>query len=182
MDSLHLLFDEVRCKGAALVTCENLKPVWLKTFYKAEQDFTSGIFNNAPDEADYQTLDSDQHAIMILRMQLEEILSKSIPGFLIQNHFLGFGASASVKQWRNNYGTAFATHNVTVDCYFDDTSEETGGAFEIKHSEQGEIRRFYPKKNTIIIFNQNKEWLHRVTPSSCLRRVISYVALIPSLT
>lgn len=178
---IFLLLDEVRRNGAAWVECPDLKPVWLRTFYKAEQDFPSGVFNSHPDEVDYETLQADQHSIMMLRMRLEELFLKSVPGTFVQNHFLGFGANTDIKPWHNDYGSAFAGHNVTINCFFDDTSEETGGAFEIKHAERDEVRQIYPKKNTIIIFNQNKEWLHRVTPSNRLRRVISFAAFIPSL-
>ena len=178
---MHLLFNEVRLNGAAWVRIEGQKPTWLKTFYKAEQDFPSGIFNRKVDEVDYQTLKEDQHAIGMLRMQLEEVLLKSLPGSFVQHHFLGFGANTDIKPWHNDYGSAFPGHNATINLFFDDTSEETGGAFEIKHAERDQVRQFYPRKNTAIIFNQNKEWLHRVTPSNRLRRVISFAAFVPTL-
>lgn len=88
----------------------------------------------------------------------------------------------NVGGWHNDLMLAWPGFNTSFNCYFDDTSEETGGQFQ-SHPYQDVIPEdslltegAYPKALDIIVINQNTNFVHRVSHSDKQRRMISFAA------
>lgn len=100
-------------------------------------------------------------------------------------HFLEYRTNTDVLKWHNDNGSFFADHNITINCFLDDTCEETGGRFDVcgylpeiarKTEDHPQMHSIYPKKYTIVVFNQNPDFLHKVQMTNKLRRMIGYAA------
>lgn len=90
--------------------------------------------------------------------------------------------NGNVRKWHSDAEYVLPGQNATINCFFDDTSEETGGRFDITPYRDGiygstrediEMLSIYPKKHSIIIFNQNRNWLHKATEVNRRRGMIS---------
>lgn len=102
--------------------------------------------------------------------------------------FINKNSYGNIEKWHSDAEFIFPGQNATINLFFDDTSPEVGGRFDIapyrcdlmggkEHDEL--MHSFFPKKNHIIIFNQNRTWLHKVIPSTADRRMVSFAAQFP---
>lgn len=121
-----------------------------------------------------------------------ELLRKDLSSFILRDfrHEIVFDfycteVGESVRDWHNDAEYNLAGQNASVNCFFDDTSTESGGRFEMKpysknefqKAEESHLEIVYPKKFDIVIFNQNRNFLHRAFPSTDLRRMVSFGCL-----
>jgi len=81
-----------------------------------------------------------------------------------------------ITDWHNDAYefSKYGDKQLTVNCFFDDCCEEVGGLFTILNKPSNNISTVYPKKHTIIIFNQGNNYVHKVQRSKNRRRVIEY--------
>lgn len=103
----------------------------------------------------------------------------------VQFDFANKETYGNIEKWHSDAEYIFPGQNATINCFFDDTSEEVGGRFDIcqyrpellgTKTDVEDMYSTYPKKFTIIVFNQNRNWLHKVVPSKAPRRMISFAA------
>ena len=86
-----------------------------------------------------------------------------------------------VHGWHSDHMRAWAGYNASMNLYFDESSEETGGQLQFHPTgsyipdDSEQIHSVYPKKFDIVILNQTPGFVHRVTPSDQERRVLSFV-------
>lgn len=160
-------------------TREYTSCIELTPFMHLEKDFPSGIFTKSVDEVEYQITDGDREQIERLRLQLLHCLISIDPDVHLEWHFLGYGVNPDIMPWHNDYGSKFTGQNATVNVFFDDCGDE--GVFCIYREGSQSINTMSAQPHKAIIFNQNREWKHSVSPTQKLRRVISYAALLPSL-
>lgn len=112
---------------------------------------------------------------------------------IIQNYLGEFAATlkydftcghtnGNVRKWHSDAEYVIPKQNATINCFYDDTNEETGGRFDITPYRDGligtmredvQMCSIYPKKHSIIIFNQNRNWLHKATEVKGRRGMIS---------
>lgn len=70
----------------------------------------------------------------------------------------------------------------TVNCYFDDSDESTGGLLQFHPNQDFPIAEdsphicaIYPKKYMVVLLNQTPQFKHRISkPTNPLRRIIAY--------
>jgi hypothetical protein len=88
-----------------------------------------------------------------------------------------------VVKFHSDAQYAMPGQNATINCFFDDTDETTGGRFDMspyredifgKSDDVPGMASVYPKMYDIIIFNQNRNFLHKVTSANSRRRMISF--------
>lgn len=91
----------------------------------------------------------------------------------------------NVTGWHSDRMNCWPGFNSSVNCYFDDSTPETGGqlqlsTIELRSPERGGPTRIvesaYPEKFDVIVINQGIDFLHQVTPSKAQRRMISHAA------
>lgn len=119
------------------------------------------------------------HSILLARLQA--------------NYFRGFDTSmaldfiskncyGNVEKWHSDAEYVLPGQNATINCFFDDTGPEIGGRFDICQYREGiigtnqdvpDMCSIYPKKHSIIVFNQNRNWLHKAVGSKNERRMAS---------
>jgi len=75
-------------------------------------------------------------------------------------------------EWHNDSHENENKKYLTANCFFDNCSPEVGGFFDIKSIIMNDFKRVYPKKNNIIIFNQDTNFVHRAGRSKKNRRLI----------
>lgn len=128
-----------------------------------------------------------QYAIDVTEALAEKIRLNYFAGekTIIKFDFANASTYGNIEKWHSDAEYIFPGQNATINCFFDDTSPETGGQFEITpysqslfgtktHSDAATIT--FPKKFSIIVFNQNRNWLHKVVPSTQPRRMLSFAA------
>lgn len=140
-------------------------------------------------EMDIDKLDlRDQTTADVLMFQNDlmiGILEKYLKDFSanMKFDFISQNCGGNVEKWHSDAGYVMAKQNTTINCFFDDTSEELGGCFDICLFREGlvgtkddveDMSRFYPKKHSILIFNQNRNYLHKAVPSKNQRRMVSF--------
>lgn len=87
----------------------------------------------------------------------------------------------NVHGWHSDFMNDCSIFNSSLNCYFDDSSEETGGQLQFHPAGQDipenspMLNAVYPKKFNIVVLNQNTNFVHRVTHCSIERRMLSYV-------
>lgn len=163
-----------------------LSDVLLRPLVELDKRFPDGSLSSDTGCANYERNSTDDIVIAALRERLIQIGLPLVPETL-KFHFLEYRTNPDVFKWHNDNGSHFADHNVTINCFFDNTSEESGGRFDVlsfnphvdtgiagSSNDQEQMASLYPKKFTIVVFNQNPEYLHKVTPAKNLRRMISY--------
>lgn len=80
---------------------------------------------------------------------------------LVYTH-LWKGADDDTQIWHNDYREGA---DLSFLLYFNNLNEETGGGFEIKEEDSDDIvGPIYPNKYDVLLFNQQKNWVHQVTP------------------
>jgi predicted 2-oxoglutarate/Fe(II)-dependent dioxygenase YbiX len=147
--------------------------------------FPDGSLSSDTGCADYERNEIDN---VVIDQLCKKLIGLGLPlmADTLKFHFLEYRTNPDVFKWHNDNGSHFANHNVTINCFFDDTSEETGGRFDVCQltpvsgefgnttQDREQMFSLYPKKFTIVVFNQNPDFLHKVTPTKNLRRMISY--------
>jgi hypothetical protein len=94
--------------------------------------------------------------------------------------FMTSFVNENVQKWHVDTQYVLPHQNTTVNCFFDDTSIELGGSFSMQpwsatpFAEGPKVTTVYPKKNQIIIFNQNRNFIHRAGANLVPRRMISF--------
>lgn len=152
-------------------------------FEKLGEEFPLGILTKPIDDIDIDydfERDGppiDKRHMDDLGRRIERILNQLDVGITLDFHFLGFGVNPDIHPWHNDKGSKFSGHNVTVNCYLDDTNETIGGGLYMRRKGSSEFSGIFPKKYDIIAFNQTETWEHRVGPSNHLRRVISFAGM-----
>lgn len=87
----------------------------------------------------------------------------------------------NVLGWHSDFAGNPPGFNSSLNCYFDDSSEETGGllqfhpASDIIPEDSPFIHSVYPKKYDIVVLNQHPNFMHRVSPCNTERRMMSFV-------
>ena len=124
---------------------------------------------------DFQAKEIEQ-----LRKDLMERLSKEVGKIELIFDFMAFSVNQNVRKWHNDAQYTLPDQNASVNCFFDDMSPEVGGEFQVQPfsdtpSDDPElVATFHPKKFSIIIINQNRNFMHRAGPASIPRRMISF--------
>lgn len=161
-----------------------LKDFHLSSLQKLEQMFPD--YSLATDVG-CPNYDRNAHDDIAINKLMADLLKLDLPvdPDSIKFHFLEYRTNPDVYRWHNDNGSNFKGHNVTINCFFDDAFENTGGRFDVSDkvddtpnntADTASMHSFYPKKFSIVVFNQNPEWKHKVTHSSRLRRMISFAA------
>lgn len=94
--------------------------------------------------------------------------------------FMAFSVNDKVQNWHNDAQYTMPNQNASINCFFDDTSEALGGVFQAQPwcdnpTDNSElITSVYPKKNTIVVINQNRNFIHRAGANTKPRRMISF--------
>lgn len=95
-----------------------------------------------------------------------------------------------VQSWHSDAQYALPGQNATINCFFDNTSELLGGRFDMMAYDKeyfgtkklpGYFTSIYPQRYQIVIFNQNRNFLHKAVPSVCARRMVSFACEIADI-
>lgn len=84
------------------------------------------------------------------------------------------GVETTTTFWHNDSCEGF---NCNVLCYIDSMSEDGGGHFHIKS--KSTENTIIPRSGTILVVNQNKNFLHRVDETKNKRRRIEFKFILP---
>jgi hypothetical protein len=88
-----------------------------------------------------------------------------------------------VQNWHSDAQYALPGQNATINCFFDNTSEAQGGRFDMAsysadiigtNKYPGMFTSIYPQRYDIIIFNQNRNFLHKAVKNKTRRRMVSF--------
>lgn len=88
-----------------------------------------------------------------------------------------------VQNWHSDAQYALPGQNATINCFFDSTSEDVGGRFDMAaYSAEiigtknlpGVFTSIYPQRYEILIFNQNRNFLHKAVKNKVPRRMVSF--------
>lgn len=155
----------------------------LKDFpIEAFMPFKRGDYN-------YKTSDPDERFQYYNAEQVKLIkqLSRNISDeyFKDLNHCIYFndmwnGTDPSSVIWHNDLMRCWKGFNSSFNCYFDQSGPEIGGRFESHPFEEElpesavPIAGHYPDKYSILIINQNSNFLHRVSKCDVQRRMFTY--------
>lgn len=160
---------------------EILKDIRLRSLVELDSLFPDGDLSNHHSYLKYiRNIDDDR--VLSELMNRIRGLGMPVDGDSLKFHFVEYRTNSDVLKWHNDNGSHFADHNVTINCFFDDTEEATGGRFDVSQwestvwgatSDHPLMWSIYPKKFTIVVFNQNPDFLHKVQHTNKLRRMIS---------
>lgn len=130
-------------------------------------------------------LDEDQHhAICWLRRMIEDDLLGDLQKRMMFNDAWN-GVAENVQGFHNDFDPYSPEYTTSLNVYLDESTEETGGLLQFSQDGETVLGEVYPKKHEIIILNQTRQWLHRVTPSTKKRRMISFklalLDLVPNI-
>lgn len=125
-----------------------------------------------------------EQAIKQLMKDLSEIVLKDFQHDLVFDFFAP-EVNMNVRKWHGDPEYNMPNQNTSVNCFFDDTGPEIGGCFEMvpytpelhgtdTNNGDPRIAIAYPKKYDIIIFNQNRTFIHKATASKNPRRMLSF--------
>lgn len=148
----------------------------IDAFKPAEAVHPDGCFHaeGFDEHSNYQ-----ENAIEQLSADISSTYLKEMNHVLVFD-FLAFAVNQNVQKWHNDAQYNMEDQNTSVNCFFDDTAPYLGGCFEIMQwspqprDDDPNIHCIYPKKNSIIIFNQNRNFIHKATPSINPRRMVSF--------
>ncbi|YP_009212928.1 hypothetical protein AVU38_gp079 [Ralstonia phage RSL2] len=99
--------------------------------------------------------------------------------------FFAESVNDHVQHWHSDAQYAMPEQNATINCFFDNTSETLGGRFDMAPYSAdiigtkklpGYFTSIYPQAYDVIIFNQNRNFLHKAVPSVAKRRMVSFAA------
>lgn len=108
----------------------------------------------------------------------------------LQFDFYSEACNEHVRFWHSDAQYAMPGQNATVNCFFDHTSEVMGGRFDMMpysgdyigtSKDASHVASVYPEKFSIIIFNQNRNFLHKAVPSIALRRMVSFACTLTDI-
>lgn len=122
--------------------------------------------------------DSQRHAVIKLTNYLQGEVFSCVQGQVRFNDIWA-GTALNVQDFHNDYDRFWPEFTASVNYYFDDSSPETGGLLQFSNDGISVIGEHYPKRGELIILNQSLGYLHRVTPCSALRRMISFKVAMP---
>lgn len=156
--------------------------LYFQRLSELDKVFPTGELIGDDTHLEYVDCPNDPPMLEKLRLRL---LSRGIPVQLnsLKHHFYEYRTNEDVLKWHNDNGSKFKDHNITINCFLDDVKPETGGRFDVcRYSDDinrmthdsPDMWSIYPKKYTIVIFNQSREFLHKATHTTHLRRMVSY--------
>lgn len=120
-----------------------------------------------------------EQAIKQLILDLKQFVLKDFDHDLVFDFFAP-EVNLNVRKWHGDPEYNMEGQNTSVNCFFDDTGPDIGGCFEMipyspnPRNDDPRITLVYPKQYDIIIFNQNRNFLHKATPSTQPRRMLSF--------
>lgn len=123
-----------------------------------------------------------------LRLGLMSLLHEWEP--TIKFDFYSDTVNEQTQIWHNDADYGLPNQNATINCFFDRTALDIGGNFNIgpydpelmgKNVESGGAICYFPKEFDILIFNQNRNFIHKATPSTKPRRMISFAVAFADL-
>lgn len=103
----------------------------------------------------------------------------------LQFDFFTDSVNDHVQMWHSDAQYAMPGQNATINCFFNNTSETIGGRFDMAPYSAdiigtkklpGYFTSIYPQCYDVIIFNQNRNFLHKAIPSMMQRRMLSFAA------
>lgn len=95
-----------------------------------------------------------------------------------------------VLKFHSDAQYAHPKQNATINCFFDEMNPEVGGRFDMapyhkdtigKSDEAVGMNSVYPQRFDVIIFNQNRNFLHKAVAATVPRRVISYACTFKNI-
>lgn len=92
------------------------------------------------------------------------------------------GTASNVQSFHNDYDPYWPEFTVSLNYYFDDSCEHTGGLLMFSNDGNDVIGSHYPKRGELIFLNQSNEYLHKVSPCTAQRRMISFKVAFPQLS
>lgn len=164
---------------------EILKDIRLRSLVELDRIFPNGDMSNHYSYLQYKRNREDDIVLNDLMTRIRG-LGLPVHNDSLKFHFLEYRTNKDVLKWHNDNGSHFANHNVTINCFFDDTAEVSGGRFDVSQwastvwgatSDHTDMWSIYPKKFTIVVFNQNPDFLHKVQHTHKLRRMISFAGI-----
>ena len=121
--------------------------------------------NNAEDLPELINRQLEMAAVILQEDFINEMFEES--EFI--KYIVWEGVDADSAAWHND---GFEGMNAFFLIYFDDMSEETGGAV---HFKRGEIENtVYPKRGDLILLNQAQGYFHRAEKATIPRRQASF--------
>ena len=115
-----------------------------------------------------------------LRHRLMNFLGAELGRIELIFDFMAFAVNMNVRKWHNDAQYTLPDQNASVNCFFDDMSPEVGGEFQVQpfntepSTDPDMVSTFHPKKFSVIIINQNRNFMHRAGPATVPRRMISF--------
>lgn len=128
--------------------------------------------------------------IMVLRANLTALWLSKIAEHELIFDFYSDKCNDHVVNFHSDAQYAHPGQNATVNCFFDDMSPEVGGRFDMAPYRADLLwtsdgvpgmSSVYPKKFDVIIFNQNRNFMHKVIPASVTRRMISFACVLKDI-
>lgn len=163
---------------------EILQDIVFEPFEALLRRFPNAVATEDRYEVEFKPTEEDLQVLELVRSRIY-----ASPLFtendILKYHFLDYRVNFDVVKWHNDAANRFATHNATVNCFFDDMDESKGGRFDVMrynrdvaqktvdHPDMGSV---YPKKFMIVVFNQNRNFMHKVQHTMHLRRMMSFAA------
>lgn len=128
--------------------------------------------------------DIQHHSICGLRRLIEQELLFDIRNLMMFNDAWN-GVAKNVQGFHNDFDPYSPQYTASLNVYLDESNEQTGGLLQFSQDGETVLGEIYPKKHEIIILNQTRAWLHRVTPTTQKRRMISFklalLDLVPNI-
>lgn len=109
--------------------------------------------------------------------RLADDLSRSyLNYFNVELRFSDMWATSNPNtyEWHTDTLRCWKGFNSSVNCYFDDSDETVGGAFQSRSVGSINVSTVYPKYGDVIVINQHPSFEHRVTHSDVQRRMVAY--------
>lgn len=164
---------------------EILSQVCLNVFSEIDKSYPdlivpeNGFEFNLDEIVNSFPISQDRKSILDLQVVISNKILKDF-SHILKFDVLSYHVCKDVQAWHNDAELSFEGQNASINCFFDDMGEDVGGAFIMQPysdnpgNEFLNISSVYPKKYDVIILNQNRNWLHRVQPSTKFRRLVSY--------
>lgn len=108
----------------------------------------------------------------------------------LQFDFYSEAVNEQVQLWHNDAQYAQPDQNATINCFFDRCAPDIGGAFEMSEyksvllgtkNEDPHSSIWYPQQYDVLVFNQNRNFLHKARPSTQKRRLISFATTFANI-
>lgn len=155
-------------------------PAGLEVFDDLDRVYPNKTFRNNADEFDPKLFGSDEEMLNAMQVFVHAALNKLVPGSVWKFHFVGYGVNDDIIDFHNDCDSAGTCHNLTANLFFDN-AQEGDGLFQIKKKDGNTVSTIKHAAGAVIVFNQSRQFLHRVTPSNRIRKVISFAGFCPVL-